>query len=83
MLPILGYVRNFPGSIYPSFVSPWIENGTLRDYMKREWVDVDILVMVGRNSWLKTIVEPEITGRQKEFHQVSSICILKRSCMQI
>ena len=46
VLPILGYVRNFSGSIYPSFVSPWIENGTLRDYMKRDESDLDILGMV-------------------------------------
>ena len=46
VLPILGYVRDFGGSIYPSFVSPWIENGTLREYMKRDDWDADILPIV-------------------------------------
>ena len=46
ILPILGYVRDFSGSIYPSFVSPWIENGTLREYMKRVESDLDIFAMV-------------------------------------
>ena len=44
VLPMLGYVLNWTGSIYPSLVSPWMENGTLRDYMKEN--EVDIIDMV-------------------------------------
>ena len=46
VLPILGFVRRFSGSVYPSFVSPWVENGTLRDYMKREESNLDIFAVV-------------------------------------
>ena len=44
VLPILGYVKNWSGSVYPSFVSPWMENGSLRSYMKENDVNVPIMV---------------------------------------
>jgi len=35
ILPLLGFVRDFTRSHVPSLVSPWMDNGTLVDFLKR------------------------------------------------
>ena len=47
VLPILGYVLNWLESDYPSFISPWMENGTLRSYY-RSGKPLDVLPIVSR-----------------------------------
>jgi len=45
ILPLLGFVLDENG--WPSFVSPWIEHGTLHHYMKDHHVEPVPMVRVG------------------------------------
>ena len=51
VLPLLGFALNWNGSAYPSFVSPWMELGTLHRYMRDHYVETLPMVSIDSDSF--------------------------------